>query len=72
VLAWLQDPSPQDRLAALWNNTCVHAYFGDAEVAQISLRGAQAGTEGRGHRGALLFLLSHQAVLTWGKCFGPW
>lgn len=37
-----KSPSPEDRLAALWNSMCVHAYFGDAEVAQISLREAVA------------------------------
>ncbi|GAB4823977.1 hypothetical protein N2152v2_011023 [Parachlorella kessleri] len=37
-----KDPSREDRLAALWNATCIHAYFGDAEVAQIMLREAVA------------------------------
>ena len=38
---YVQDPSREDRLAALWNATCIHAYFGDAEVAQIMLRGTR-------------------------------
>lgn len=34
------DPDEQQRLAALYNCTCVHACFGDVELAQITLRDA--------------------------------
>ena len=35
----LQDASRQDQQAALYNSTCVHASFGDLELAQMTLRG---------------------------------
>lgn len=35
-----QDPELEDRQAALFNSTCVHASFGDVEVAQVTLRDA--------------------------------
>ena len=35
----VQDPSIEDRQAALFNSTCVHASFGDVEFAQVTLRG---------------------------------
>lgn len=34
------DPNPQQRQIALFNATCVHASFGDIELAQITLREA--------------------------------
>lgn len=34
------DPDPGQRQAALFNATCVHAAFGDVELAQITLREA--------------------------------
>ncbi len=34
-----QDPTIEDRQAALFNSTCVHASFGDVEFAQVTLRG---------------------------------
>lgn len=37
--SFLQDPSVEDRQAALFNSTCVHASFGDVEFAQVTLRG---------------------------------
>ena len=36
---FLQDPTVEDRQAALFNSTCVHASFGDVEFAQVTLRG---------------------------------
>ena len=36
---FVQDPSIEDRQAALFNSTCVHASFGDVEFAQVTLRG---------------------------------
>ena len=36
----VQDASKEERQAALFNATCVHASFGDIELAQITLRGA--------------------------------
>ena len=35
----MQDASRQDQQAALYNSTCVHASFGDLELAQMTLRG---------------------------------
>jgi len=35
----VQDPTIEDRQAALFNSTCVHASFGDVEFAQVTLRG---------------------------------
>lgn len=35
-----QAPSQEQRQAALFNSTAVHASFGDIELAQITLRGA--------------------------------
>lgn len=35
-----RDPSIEDRQAALFNSTCVHAAFGDVEFAQVTLRDA--------------------------------
>jgi len=35
----LQDPSLEQRQAAHFNSTAVHASFGDVELAQITLRG---------------------------------
>lgn len=34
------DPTIEDRQAALFNSTCVHASFGDVEFAQVTLRDA--------------------------------
>ena len=34
-----QEPSIEQRQAALFNSTAVHASFGDVELAQITLRG---------------------------------
>ena len=42
----VQEPGLEDRQAALFNSTCVHASFGDVEFAQVTLRG--------GYRGLLL------------------
>ena len=36
----MQDPDLRQRQVALYNATCVHASFGDAELAQVTLRGA--------------------------------
>ncbi len=36
----MQDPDLRQRQLALYNATCVHASFGDAELAQVTLRGA--------------------------------
>jgi hypothetical protein len=35
-----QDPDLRQRQVALYSATCVHASFGDAELAQVTLRGA--------------------------------
>jgi hypothetical protein len=35
-----EDPENEQRIAALFNATCVHAGFGDVELAQITLREA--------------------------------
>lgn len=35
-----KNPSPEEKQAALFNATCVHAGFGDVEIAQLSLRDA--------------------------------
>ncbi|DBB03583.1 hypothetical protein WJX82_006743 [Trebouxia sp. C0006] len=35
-----KDPTIEDRQAALFNSTCVHASFGDVEFAQVTLRDA--------------------------------
>ena len=35
----MQDPSLEERQAALFNSTCVHAGNGDVEFAQVTLRG---------------------------------
>lgn len=35
----MQDAGRQDQQAALYNSTCVHASFGDLELAQMTLRG---------------------------------
>ncbi|KAL3155843.1 hypothetical protein ABBQ32_012853 [Trebouxia sp. C0010 RCD-2024] len=35
-----RDPTVEDRQAALFNSTCVHASFGDVEFAQVTLRDA--------------------------------
>ena len=35
----MQSPTQQERQAALFNSTAVHASFGDVELAQITLRG---------------------------------
>ena len=35
----VQSPTQQERQAALFNSTAVHASFGDIELAQITLRG---------------------------------
>ena len=37
--AVMQDPSLEERQAALFNSTCVHAGNGDVEFAQVTLRG---------------------------------
>ena len=39
VLLSVQSPTQQERQAALFNSTAVHASFGDVELAQITLRG---------------------------------
>lgn len=36
----LQDPTAQQRQEALYNSTCAHAFAGDVEFAQVTLRGA--------------------------------
>lgn len=36
----LKNPDDQERITALYNCTCVHAGFGDVELAQITLRDA--------------------------------
>ena len=35
----MQSPTQEERQAALFNSTAVHASFGDVELAQITLRG---------------------------------
>ena len=35
----MQGPTKEQRVSALFNATCVHASFGDVELAQITLRG---------------------------------
>jgi hypothetical protein len=39
----LQSPTQEQRLAALYNAACVHASFGDVELAQIPLKDGEAG-----------------------------
>ena len=39
-----QDPSIEEKQAAFFGVTCVHAGFGDVELAQLSLRGTHVGT----------------------------
>ena len=39
ILIPAQSPTQQERQAALFNSTAVHASFGDVELAQITLRG---------------------------------
>ena len=39
TLMSVQSPTQQERQAALFNSTAVHASFGDVELAQITLRG---------------------------------
>ncbi len=39
MLRAMQSPTEQERQAALFNSTAVHASFGDIELAQITLRG---------------------------------
>ena len=39
MLRAVQSPTEQERQAALFNSTAVHASFGDIELAQITLRG---------------------------------
>ena len=36
----MQKPSKAERQAALYGATCIHASYGDVEVAQTTLRGA--------------------------------
>ena len=42
MLMSVQSPTQQERQAALFNSTAVHASFGDVELAQITLRGLSA------------------------------
>ena len=62
----MQNPSKEDRIAALWNAMCVHAYFGDAEVAQIPLRGGEPGV-GRAGRCSMHACRLHLAA-SMGHC----
>lgn len=41
-----QDPDNSQRQKALYSATCVHASFGDAEVAKLALRGKLTGSFG--------------------------
>lgn len=38
-----QDPTPEQKCAALYGQTAVHAAFGDVELAQMTLRGGAGG-----------------------------
>ena len=46
----MQKPSKEERAKALYGATCIHASFGDVEIAQTTLRGTvmspERGTEG--------------------------
>lgn len=53
----MQDPSLQQRQEALYLSTCAHAYTGDVEFAQVTLRGGVAAC--LGHVLSTLLQLPH-------------